>query len=462
VDTRTITRTGQRRSSTPQGSAYLFLLFRCDAPLEGAARVQIGDADTVVVGRGERVGARREGTVLRLDLADARMSGTHARLQRVLGEWIAADGPSKNGTFLDGRRIDQAPLQDGAMLELGLSFFLFRTSLPAAPEDVLDVRSLDERVLALRTLSPLLDADFERLERAAQSRVSILVSGETGTGKEIAARAVHELSGRTGPFVPVNCGALPATLVESELFGFRKGAFSGALEDRPGLVRSADGGTLFLDEIGDLPLPAQAALLRVLQEGEVQPLGAVRPVPIDLRVVAATHRNLDQLTAEKSFRADLLARLSGFTVSLPPLRERREDFGLLVSTLLRRLAADAAKVRFTVEAARALLGHGWPHNVRELENCVAAALALAREGRIDLEHLPGSVRTPPDEKKGLARDAAVEALSEEDRRRREELINALRTHGGNITAAAKAIGKPRTQVQRWLRRWKIDPLAHRR
>jgi transcriptional regulator with GAF, ATPase, and Fis domain len=462
VDTRTITRTGQRRGARGDETPYLFGLLRCDAPLEGTVRFHIGHADMVVLGRGDRPKLTREAASLRIEIADGRMSGTHARLQRVLGEWIVEDAGSKNGTFLDGRRVDHALLRDGALLELGHSFLLFRAALPAALPETVGGAELESQVPALRTLSPALKADLERLTLVAQSKVAILLSGETGTGKEIAARAIHDLSGRSGPFVAVNCGALPATLVESELFGFRKGAFSGAAEDRLGLVRSADGGSLFLDEIGDLPLAAQAALLRVLQEGEVHPLGATKPVAIDLRVVAATHRDLEALSREEKFRPDLLARLSGFALRLPALRERREDFGVLMSTLLRKLAGHAANVSFTVDAARALLAHQWPLNIRELEKCLAAALALAPDGHIDLEHLPPSLRSPPEQKGGPGAEESPEHLSDDDRRRREELITALRACDGNITAAAKSMGKPRTQVQRWLRRWKIDPLAHRR
>jgi transcriptional regulator with GAF, ATPase, and Fis domain len=460
VQERTITQTAQRRSPRAGEAPYLFLLFRCDAPLEGTARFRIGSADTVVLGRGERATLTRDGSSVRIDIPDGRMSGTHARLQRVLGEWMLEDAHSKNGTFLDGRRVDQAPLRDGALLELGHSFLLFRASLPDAT-DLVDSRALDDQSAGLKTLSPELKTEIDRIVLLAQSRVPMLICGETGTGKELAARAIHELSGRSGPFVAVNCGALPVTLVESELFGFRKGAFSGATEDRLGLVRSADGGTLFLDEVGDLPLSAQAALLRVLQEEEVHPIGAAKPIRIDLRVLAATHRHLETLAEEEKFRTDLLARLSGYTLRLPPLRERREDFGLLVATLLRKLARDAAKVSFTADAARALLLHDWPLNVRELEKCLAAALALTSEGRIDLQHLPEAIRSPQPKRADRAAEPPAR-LSEEDRKHRDELLQHLRDTGGNITAAAKKMGKPRTQLQRWIRRWNIDPLTFRR
>jgi len=389
------------------------------------------------------------------------MSGAHALLQRVLGEWIVEDTGSKNGTLLDGRRIDRSPLHDGAVLELGQTLALFRSSLPEDPAGLLDSEALHATPLALRTLSPALNVEYERVTLVARSAVPVLLRGETGTGKEIVARAIHEASARKGAFVAVNCGALPATLVESELFGFRKGAFSGATEDRLGLVRSADGGTLFLDEIGDLPVSAQAALLRVLQEEEVHPIGATKPLHVDLRVLAATHRNLEALAAEEKFRTDLLARLYGYTLRLPALRDRREDFGLLVGTLLRMLVRDATKVSFTADAARALLMHDWPLNVRELEKCLAAAVALATDGRIELQHLPESVRSPQ-RKQEQGASSPPAHLSDQDRQHRDELIEHLRQQGGNITAAAKAMGKPRTQVQRWIRRWNIDPLSFRR
>jgi transcriptional regulator with PAS, ATPase and Fis domain len=286
----------------------------------------------------------------------------------------------------------------------------------------------------------------------ARSRVQVLVRGESGTGKELIARAIHELSGRAGAFVAVNCAALTSTLLEAELFGYRKGAFTGAVEDRPGYIRSSDRGTLFLDEIGDLPLPAQAALLRVLQEEEVHPVGATRPTPIDLRVVAATHRDVAELAKQERFRPDLLARLDGGTVVLPPLRARREDLGLICASLLRKMAGDhAAGVSFKPEAARALLLFGWPTNVRQLEKCLAVALALKPAGgRIGVEHLKDDVIAAP-------KPVATAPMRDDDRRLRDELTNYLREHKGNVTAVARAMGKARTQVQRWLRRFDIRP-----
>ena len=386
------------------------------------------------------------------------MSSRHARLQRVLGAWMIEDAGSKNGTFVDGKRVTTSPLADGALVELGHSFFVFREALPRAEPALLEQRALKPPARGMATLSPAFALELERVATFARSQVPVLVSGETGTGKELIASAIHQLSGRPGPFVAVNCGAIAPNLVESELFGYRKGAFSGALEDRPGLVRSSEHGTLVLDEIGDLPLAPQAALLRVLQESEVLPVGGTRPVKVDLRVVAATHRDLGALAGQDRFRRDLLARLDGARIMLPALRERREDFGLILSALMAKTGEMARDLIFSADAARALLLHSWPLNVRELEKCLASAVLLARDGRVELEHLRETVFGVP---KPVAppQGVAPEGLREADRRLREQLIELLRANGGNVTAAARMMGKARTQVQRWLRRFEIDPAS---
>jgi DNA-binding NtrC family response regulator len=276
-----------------------------------------------------------------------------------------------------------------------------------------------------------------------------MIRGETGTGKEILARAVHGLSRRPGEFVAINCGGLTDTLIESELFGHKKGAFSGATDDTLGLVRAAHGGTLLLDEIGDLPPASQSAFLRVLQEREVIAVGSTRPVPVDLRVVSATHRDLEDLVARGRFRADLLARVSGFRLDLPPLRERREDLGLLVAHLLERITGeeDAGGATFTEAAARALFRHDWPHNVRELEKVLAAAVVLAAGQPIDVAHLGPAVAEAP----------AAPAPGEEDEQLRARLVELLTQHEGNISAVARAMGKARMQIHRWMRRFGIGP-----
>jgi DNA-binding NtrC family response regulator len=433
----TITRTGARRRSRDGHVPFLFVALRCDRPLSRGARIAIGNAASVIIGRAPALEVSRQEREVRIGLPDPRVSARHVKVEAVLGSFVAEDLGSKNGTFVDGRRISREELAEGAILELGDSFLLFRSG-PAAP-DLFDPQE---------TLSPSFAAELERLESIAPSRVPVLLRGESGTGKEVLAAAIHRLSRRSGPFQAVNCGAIPRDLVESELFGHRKGAFSGALDDAPGLIRAADHGTLLLDEIGDLPLPAQAALLRVVQEEEVHPVGAARAIKTDLRIVAATHRDLDEMVKQGTFRADLLARLAGYVCTLPPLRERREDFSLFVATLLAKLGA--VKATFTPEAARALLRHSWPLNVRELEKCLASAVALSGGRPIDLEHLPPTVRSAP-------QPSAPPA----DQGQRDTLVARLREHRGNISAVARSMGKARTQVQRWLRRYHLDPTSFR-
>jgi transcriptional regulator with GAF, ATPase, and Fis domain len=287
-----------------------------------------------------------------------------------------------------------------------------------------------------------------------------MLQGETGTGKELAARALHVWSGRAGPFVAVNCGALPEQLAESELFGVRRGAYTGAVEDRPGLIRASSGGTLLLDEVGELPAALQVKLLRVLQEHEVQPVGAAQPVRVDLRVVTATHRDLAALVEEETFRGDLFGRLTGLEVELPPLRDRRVDLGLLIPKLLRRAGADPG-VRFSREAGRALFRWSWPHNVRELEKALALAVALAGHGRLELAHLPEPVRTAPEPRLDPMAGRTTRPLSEADVTRRTELIELLRAHHGNVSAVARQLGVARMQIQRWCRRFHLDPASFR-
>ena len=444
------------------GVPLLYVLLECDRPLAGSSRHRLDGIDRVELGRADGRSATRQGSVLTIGVPDGRMSQRHARLVRRGDGWVAEDAGSKNGLLVAGERRDRAALVDGAVLELGHTLFLYREVAPPDGPPDLDAAALPEHG-GLRTLVPELSRALADLAAVAATQSSILVLGETGTGKELTARAVHQLAGRSGEFVAVNCGALPDALVESELYGHRRGAFSGAEQDRPGLVRSADRGTLFLDEIADLPLASQAALLRVLQEREVTPVGATQPIPVDLEVVAATHHDLAERVERGAFRRDLYARLAGFTVRLPPLRERREDLGLLLAALLPRVArGDEPAPRLSCAAARALLEHDWPLNVRELESCLRVAAALARGGPIRLEHLPEAVRAPgggaaPGRGAGRADDAAGGPLSPADQALRDELCALLGEHRGNVSAVARATGKARVQIRRWLRRYGLDP-----
>ena len=297
---------------------------------------------------------------------------------------------------------------------------------------------------AVRTLHAPLEAELRLLARLAPTSIPILVRGESGSGKEVATRAIHELSRRSGPFVAVNCGALPAGIAEAELFGARRGAFSGAVDDRPGLVQSAADGTLFFDEIADLPLPAQAAILRLLQEGELRPLGGQRTMQIDVRIIAATHRDLEGLVAREAFRGDLLARLRGHELRLPPLRARREDLGLVCAELLRRIdGGERAERSLQPAAARALFAYDFPGNVRELEQALRVAAARVA-GEIALEDLPEAVRAP----------RAPQATPAPDRR--ALLVRLLEEHEGNVSAVARALGTSRSQLRRLAERFGIE------
>jgi DNA-binding NtrC family response regulator len=436
----------------PSPEPWLFVIFRAGSPLAPPSRHLLTDLDEVAIGRADRSEWRRDRRHLTLGLDDPRASTTQARLQRFVHEWVVEDLGSRNGTLVNGVPVRRAVLADGDLIETGHTFLRYR-ELERSGEVPPDVTAdPDEAPSGLVTLDPMLAHAFARLRLVAASREAILVLGESGTGKELIARAVHTLSRRAGPLVPVNCGALPESMIEAELFGHRRGSFSGASANRTGLMRAADGGTLFLDEIGDLRPGSQAALLRALQEQQVTPIGEERPVDVDLRVVCATHRALERRVASGDFREDLLARVRGFVLHLPALRERREDLGLLVAALLHKLAgAQARLVRFSGRAARALLAHAWPQNVRELEKAIGTALALANGGPIRLEHLPEAVQ----ETKPLPHPAAEGPMD------RERLIELLRAHQGNVTAVARACGKARTQVQRWLARFDIDAVEYR-
>jgi len=285
-------------------------------------------------------------------------------------------------------------------------------------------------------------------------RVPILVTAETGTGKELVARAIHSASGRRGRFAALNCAAIPQNLVESELFGFRKGAFSGAVRDHPGVFRAAAGGTLLLDEIGDMPLEAQAKLLRTLETREVVPLGAVLAEHADVRIVAATHCDLRAYVDAGTFRGDLYARLNGYTVVLPPLRHRKEDLYVLVRRILAEAGAIEREVTFPLMVA--LCHYHWPYNVRELVSAVKRALSVGEGRGLDPADLPEAV-TEAMADYGKTRDEGPVVPRKTTRPSGSELATLLREHHGNIAAVARALGKDRAQVHRWMQQLGIDP-----
>ncbi len=292
---------------------------------------------------------------------------------------------------------------------------------------------------------------MELVDRAALHDTPVLLMGESGTGKELLARALHKWSRRApGPFVALNCSAIPETLLESELFGHRRGAFTDARDDQRGLFQSAHGGTIFLDEIGDMALPLQGKLLRVLQEKEVHPLGAPAPVPTDVRIVTATHRDLTALVAEKCFREDLLYRINVIEVRVPPLRERHDDLVLLVRHLLHKHGARLGKPHCTVtpDAMKVLQRHTWPGNVRELENVIERALVLGAGTTITQKDLPDHFHERPS---AAGPDAGLRLADVE----REHIAHTLRTMAGNKAATARVLGVDRKTLYRKLTQHRI-------
>lgn len=294
------------------------------------------------------------------------------------------------------------------------------------------------------------------LPQVAESEATVLLLGESGTGKEYFARAIHELSPRhKGPFVAVNCGALPELLMESELFGYKAGAFTDARRDKPGRFQLAEGGTILLDEIGDLPLPLQAKILRVLQERVFEPLGGVAGVAADVRVIAATNRDLERMVAEGSFRQDLYYRLNVVRMTLPPLRERKDDIPLLVDESLKRRRQTGGKdiQGLSSEAMRLLLAHSFPGNIRELENILEYASILCLGGLIQVEHLPADVRACEHPGPGSPnRPLTMEEI------RCQAAAEAVERNGGNRNAACRELGISKDTLRRLLNRGDDDPL----
>jgi len=302
------------------------------------------------------------------------------------------------------------------------------------------------------TTSPAMDALLAEARLAAQSEASLLIQGESGTGKELLARAIHRASPRHAkPFVAINCGAIPAELLESELFGHVKGAFTGAGRDHPGLFLSAQGGTVLLDEIGDMPPPLQVKLLRVLQEGEVRPVGATETRPVDVRILSATHRNLEEAIVSGEFREDLYYRLNVVTLTLPPLRERREDIPLLAQHFLAELTEKYQRRihGFAPDALDMLTAADWPGNIRQLHNVLEQCVALCTTSTIPASLVARALRDKPAEIQPLAEARAAFE--------RDYLITLLKLTRGQVSEVARLAGRNRTEVYRLLQRHDLTP-----
>jgi PAS domain S-box-containing protein len=302
--------------------------------------------------------------------------------------------------------------------------------------------------------SPVMQQVFDLTASAAQSAAPVIIYGESGTGKELVAAAIHQLSPRAAaPFVKVNCAALNNNLLESELFGHVKGAFTGAEHKRIGRFEAAHGGSIFLDEIGDLPLLTQTKLLRVLQEMEIERVGDNRPIKIDVRVIAATHKDLRQLITEGLFREDLYYRLSVIPVTLPPLRERRQDIPLLLEAFMKNIGQKTGKklTGITCEALDLLINYGWPGNVRELINVLEYAHVVCRQGEIGPVHLP---RQFPGDQAVRETSLSLPPVGADDQVKKKRLLAALAESDGNQSKAAEILGVSRVTVWKWLKRYR--------
>lgn len=374
--------------------------------------------------------------------ADRAMSRMHARVRLSDGTVAVEDAGSHNGTRVNGERVAAARLHDGDILRLGDTFLLYRVE----PTELLDaeVPGLAGHAPAVRRLRATL-AQF------APTKATVVLLGETGTGKSAAARGLHALSGRRGELVHVNAAAIPEAMAESLLFGHKAGAFTDARADQPGWFRAAQRGTLFLDEVGLLSLATQARLLLAIETSTVTPVGAITPVPVDVRIVVATNEDLAASVAEGRFRADLYARLAEVSLVLPPLRERRED---VLPLFLRALGRDAAGLHPDLVAL--LLGWHWPYNVREIEKLAGELLVRGEgiaalgpeilEGRLDAPAAMPRTSTEPD----------GEAPPD-----RERLIELLREVDGNVSELARRTGRSTKQVYRWCARWSVEPGEYR-
>ncbi|MHC1788932.1 sigma-54 interaction domain-containing protein [Solidesulfovibrio sp.] len=364
----------------------------------------------------------------------------------------------KNGSYLPVLK-NQSLLRDSD----GRPLFAVETLT-----DLTELAGLDRKVEALSRLlsaeegfhgmigaSAAMRRVFDLLERAAASEAPVLLTGESGTGKELAAMAIHELGRRReGPFVQFNCAALSEALLESELFGHAKGAFTGAYRHRQGRFEAADGGDIFLDEIGDAPASIQVKLLRVLETKSFERVGETRPVRADVRVISATNRDLGKRAAEGRFREDLFFRINVIPVHLPPLRERLEDLPPLAEYFLRRLAGQAGRAvpSISPEAMRILLAHPWPGNVRELKSALEYAFVVTDAGPLEPRHLPPALitRADPDILREVCRPYRPPAAG------RSELVDALRRAGGNRSEAARLLGVSRGTVLNRMRKYGVD------
>jgi transcriptional regulator with GAF, ATPase, and Fis domain len=433
-----------------------------------------------------------------LTVPDRLMSRRHCAVSLRDGRYVLADLGSSNGTFVNGIPVKERTLEHGDRIRVGDSVLMFLQAEPAAASaPAAQAAGVDDRttriatgrtdesnpgaadpagdivaeVLAGRVTlqahdmvgdSAAMRLVYTRIRKVAPSDCTVLITGETGTGKEIAARAIHQNSRRARrPFVAINCAALTESLLESELFGHEKGAFTGAHTLKKGKFELADGGTIFLDEIGELAPPLQSKLLRALQQHEFERVGGTRTIHVDVRVIAATNRDLAAEAAAGRFRQDLWYRLNVVNVAMPPLRERIEDIPPLAAHFAAKYARGRA-VRFSPEALAALAAHDWPGNVRELENAIERAVVLGSSDQIGAEDLSEIIDASAEALAG-AGEAGGAAFHEGVREvKRRLILDAIDRSRGNYAAAARLLGLNPTYLHRLLKNLQLKDIAARR
>jgi transcriptional regulator with PAS, ATPase and Fis domain len=410
----------------------------------------------------------REPTLAHVIL-DPAMSRTHCTIEYKDGSWSVIDHDSRNGTMVNGVPIRSQLLNDGDQVQIGNSILLFTGGEPiqrgasgasdsstvAAPLVIGDTADTQLTFVTGQQVrhdlvgqSPAMAAVVGRIGRAAATNSTVIIQGESGTGKELVARAIHANSSRAnGVFIPINCAAIPDALIESELFGHERGAFTGAVGQKRGLIEAAHGGTLFLDEIGELPIALQPKLLRALQERKIDRVGGIRPVAVDIRIVAATNTDLSRAVKAGSFRGDLYFRLNVVSITMPPLRERAGDVHLLTWYFLRKHAGLCKRrIRGVTREARAVLTrYDWPGNVRELENAIERAVVMSDGDWIGVDDLPEPVL------ESAPRDEADGYHARVSHAKRETIRKALDLAGGNVAEAARQLKLQQTYLHRLIK-----------
>lgn len=384
-----------------------------------------------------------------IQLCDPEISRQHCLLER-RGEDYRLKDLSRNGTWVNKNKIEEVLLSPGDEIQIGGWRLQVTKTMPATAEETKIAKKSFEKGMGFESMvgiSPAMKKVFPLLRKAANGEASVCLIGESGTGKELAAKSIHNLgSRRKKPFVAINCGAIPENLIESTLFGHEKGSFTGAFERQLGVFEQAHQGTLFLDEIGEMPIEAQIRLLRVLEERKIRRIGGNAEIPVNVRLITATNKDLRHEVEQGHFRQDLFYRLYVFPIPLPPLRERSEDIELLARHFLQNFSPSEEEITFSQETIEKLKTHSWQGNVRELKNVVQRALLVTQGSVIQPNDIELTSLLPKQER------SEMKLLDQE----KMAIIQAIHKAGGNHSKAAKHLGIARSSLSAKLKRYKID------